>query len=126
MKGCDFLSLILLSELDYKTDWKNYSSNQNTFENWWFEYWWIAILVILFVLGTIIWFYEHITRMHNITLYIDAKPTIIQIQHGKTFSAPIPEGTGVFKGWFRDSACMIPYNSSDKVVSDFSLYSKFE
>ena len=110
----------------YKTNFDNYGSNQNTFENWWFDYWWIAILASLVILGVVIWFYEHITRTHTITLYIDGKTTTVQVQHGKTFSAPVPDGNRVFKGWFRDTACMIPFNSSDKIVSDFTLYSKFE
>lgn len=97
-----------------------------TFEDWWFDYWWLVILAICAIAILIFLIYRYQTRTHTITLYIGKEITVINIQHGKTFSAPIPEGDGVFKGWYRDSACMIPFNSSDKIVSDFSLYSKFE
>ena len=97
-----------------------------TFVEWLSDYWWV-ILVAICILGAItLWIYSHCTRLHKIILYIGSKATTVYVQHGNTFSAPIPEGEGTFKGWFRDSACMIPFNSSDKIVSDFTLYSKFE
>ena len=98
----------------------------NTVAEWLYDYWWV-ILVAICILGAItLWIYSHCTRLHKIILYVGQKSTVVHVQHGKTFSAPIPNGEGTFKGWFRDSACMIPFNSSDKIVSDFSLYSKFE
>lgn len=102
------------------------SYRERDFWDWWFDYRWLVIIFTLVTLVIIICFFKHLTRLHTITLYVSGNTTTVQIQHGKTFSAPIPEGNGIFKGWYRDSACMIPFNSSDKIVSDFSLYSKFE
>lgn len=93
---------------------------------WLEDYWWVIALALIAIVALAVWIYKRQTRLHQITLYIGKDTTIVQVQHGNTFSAPIPDGDGVFKGWYRDSACMIPFNSSDKIVSDFSLYSKFE
>ena len=97
-----------------------------TFQDWLWDYWWVIVLALTILVAIAIWIYKLQTRLHKITLYIGKGTTIVEVQHGKTFSAPIPDTEGNFKGWYRDSACTIPFNSSDKIVSDFSLYSKFE
>ena len=99
---------------------------EETFEEWFYDYWWVVGLALAILCAIAVWIYKRQTRLHKITLYVDKTATVVEIQHGNTFSAPIPDGKGSFKGWYRDSACMIPFNSSDKIVSDFSLYSKFE
>ena len=97
-----------------------------TFTDWLYDYWWVVVLSAIALIAIAIWIYKRQTRLHKITLYVGKEPTVYEVQHGTTFSAPIPDGKETFKGWYRDSACMIPFNSSDKIVSDFSLYSKFE
>ena len=99
---------------------------EKNFEEWFYDYWWVIAIAAIALCTLTVWIYKRQTRLHKITLYIGKDATIVEVQHGKTFSAPIPDGDGVFKGWYRDSACIIPFNSSDKIVSDFSLYSKFE
>ena len=112
--------------LAYKTNFDNYDFNEKDLSSWLYDYWWVIFLSLLAICVLVYSIYRHQTRYHEITLYIGKTTTVYKVQHGKTFSAPIPEIEGVFKGWFRDTACMIPFNSSDKIVSDFSLYSKFE
>ena len=100
-------------------------------DSWHERYWYviligiISVVVVTLIIYTI---YKSRTRIHNITLYCGNETTVVQCQHGKVFSAPMLSNTTSkqFKGWFRDTAFMIPYNSSDKVISDFTLYAKFE
>jgi len=44
------------------------------------------------------------------------------------YSPPRPSRSGyTFKGWFKDSACTVPWiNGEDKVISDITLYANWE
>ena len=99
---------------------------ERNFWTWLEDYWWVIALALIAIGSIAFWIYKQQTRLHKITLFAGRETTVVEVQHGKTFSAPIPDTEGTFKGWYRDSACTIPFNSSDKIVSDFSLYSKFE
>ena len=112
----------------YKTNFDNYDTTEKTFESWFYDYWWVVSLAIIVFTALCIWIYYRTTRLHTIYLHIGDKKSTVKIQHGKTFSAPMisPINGQRFKGWFRDTACMIPYDSSDKVISDITLYAKFE
>ena len=115
--------------LAYKPSFDNYDTVvDKSFAEWFFEYWWIAVIAIVVLTVAIMLLYDRKPRVHSISLNIDNKITIVKVQHGKTFSAPMlsSQNSQQFKGWFRDTACMIPYNSSDKVISDITLYAKFE
>ena len=109
--------------LAYKTQ-SVYLEEEN-FATWAEDYWWVIALALIAIGAIAVWIYKQQTRLHKITLFVGRETTVVEVQHGKTFSAPLPDKEG-FKGWYRDSACTIPFNSSDKIVSDFSLYSKFE
>ena len=114
--------------LGYKTSFDNYDTLDKSFAGWFFEYWWIAVIAIIVITTASVLLYYRLTRLHSISLHIGNKITVVKVQHGKTFSAPMlsSKNNQQFKGWFRDTACMIPYNSSDKVISDITLYAKFE
>ena len=112
--------------LSYKTNFDNYDFDKKNFATWSYDHWYVYVLSFIAICAIAYLLYKRATRLHNITLYVDKTPTIVQVQHRTTFSAPIPDGKGTFKGWYRDSACTLPFNSSDKILSDFSLYAKFE
>ena len=95
-------------------------------KSWLYDYWWVIAIALVLLIALVVWTYIRQTRLHNIVLYTGKEPTTVTVQHGKTFPAPIPDVDGEFCGWYRDSAYTIPFNSSDKVVSDFSLYAKIK
>lgn len=121
------MNFIFFSEYVTKSVYRK----EKTFGTWLYDYWWLLLLAIITIGILIFLLYKHQTRTHTITLNIPYSPaTTVTVRHNEVFNAPILTSNDkfhpTFKGWFRDTACMIPYNSSDKVTSDFPLYAKFE
>lgn len=95
----------------------------------WFERYWYIIVIAVSVIATLLimyGIYKHQKRSHNIVLYVGKESSTVAVQHRKTFSAHVPDVDGEFCGWYRDSAFTIPFNSSDKIVRDISLYAKIK
>ena len=51
----------------------------------------------------------------------------IPVIYGNRYFPPIPQKSGyIFRGWFLDSACTIPWVSTTKVKKEMALYPKWE
>lgn len=85
----------------------------------------ISIAVALLVFAT----YKltrYFGRTHTVTLSVDGREEHLSIKHGQCYHAPIPQTDKIFKGWYRDTAFTIPFNSSDRILRDTIIYAKFE
>lgn len=69
---------------------------------------------------------KYLGRTHTVTLSIEGKNEQHFIKHGQRYHAPIPQTDKIFKGWYRDTAFTIPFNSSDRILFDTILYAKTE
>ncbi|MBQ9116118.1 MAG: InlB B-repeat-containing protein [Clostridia bacterium] len=66
-------------------------------------------------------------RKHTLTVYSDGEISSRRVRHKRTYSAPLLQKEGyVFKGWYRDSAMQLPFDSSMRITTDISIYAKFE
>ena len=53
-------------------------------------------------------------------------PADMKVVWGKTFSAPAPTAAlSIFLGWYKDSGCTTPYDFSEGVTADMTLYAKW-
>lgn len=53
-------------------------------------------------------------------------PADMKVVWGKTFSAPTPTAAlSIFLGWYKDSGCTTPYDFSEGVTADMTLYAKW-
>ena len=94
--------------------------------DWIWKYWYVIVLAITALICILFAVYVYQHRLHSVSLHCNGHITIIRVTHNSTLPVPIPKTDNKFSGWYRDSACTIPFNSSDKIKFDFPLYAKFE
>lgn len=95
----------------------------------------LTVLVVLMLIVGVSVAVKYNTE-YTVTLdyrYKTMYTTTHYVKYDSTFSPIAPSdkitlsGNKYFKGWFRDSACTVPWvNGIDKVKSDITLYAKWE
>lgn len=98
-------------------------------ERFWKDNWYIVLIIALAVAALIfitVKLTQYFVRSHTVILCSNGENTQFSVKHGQSFLAPVPQTDKVFKGWFRDTALTIPFNSSDRILRDTILYAKFE
>lgn len=92
------------------------------------KYWWVFIICIL-VLLTIamgITYIKRAPKSNSITIHLVGREDL-SVPHGSRPILPIPKSQGyIFRGWFLDSACTIPFDSRKPIKRDLILYPKWE
>lgn len=113
-----------------------------TFDNWFDEFAYehpvlfpaLLSLAVIFLLFGITMLIHSIRRKmgDKNTSSIQVKIHLVGIEdvcinYGSLFVCPMPKKEGfIFRGWFLDSACTIPYVSNKPIKKELILYPKWE
>lgn len=98
------------------------------FEKFMSDYWWTLLIAffVLIAIGFAISYRSEMLSRKIITIHFVGQEDIT-VPYGSKPILPIPEKNGyVFRGWFLDSACTIPYYSDSPMKKDLILYPKWE
>lgn len=92
------------------------------------EYWWVCIILLLVVVTIAmgLTYIKQNSKAKKRTIHFVGGDEI-SVSYGSRPVLPIPQNQGyIFRGWFLDSACTIPFDSRKPVKKDLILYPKWE